>query len=182
MLRNTFTSYGLVSIGLHWLMAIAIFAMFGLGVWMKSLGYYDAWYNKGPDLHQGIGMLVLALLLFRIGWVFINVKPDALGAAWERTGGIIAHWFFYVLMLVIMVSGYLIPTAKGEGFDIFGDLHIPALLSLTARQADMNGAIHRYVAWSIMIVAALHVLASLKHHFVNKDTTLLRILGMSPKR
>jgi len=182
MLRNTSTSYGLVSIGLHWLMAIAIFAMFGLGVWMKSLGYYDAWYNKGPDLHQSIGVLVLALLLFRICWVFINVKPDAFGAQWERTGGIIVHRLFYVLMLVIMVSGYLIPTAKGEGFDIFGDLHMPALLSLTALQADMNGAIHRYMAWSTIILAALHALAALKHHFVNKDDTLLRILGITPKR
>jgi len=181
MLRNTSTSYGLVSIGLHWLMALVVFGMFGLGVWMKSLGYYDTWYNKGPDLHQSIGMLALALLLFRICWVFINVKPDTLGASWERTGGIIAHRFFYLLMLVIMISGYLIPTAKGEGFDIFGDLHVPALSSLTSQQADINGTIHRYAAWSIMILAALHVLASLKHHFVNRDSTLLGMLGAIPK-
>jgi len=181
MLRNTSTSYGLVSIGLHWLMAVAIFGLFGLGVWMKGLGYYDAWYNKAPDLHQSIGMLTLALLLFRTGWMLTNVKPDLIGVSWERTGGMIAHRLFYVLMLVVMVSGYLIPTAKGEGFDIFGMLHVPALFSLTAGQADINGAIHRYAAWSVMLLAALHVLASLKHHFVNKDATLLRILGMPPK-
>ncbi len=181
MLRNTSTSYGVVSIGQHWLMAIVIFALFGLGVWMKGLGYYDAWYHKAPDLHQSIGMVAMALLMLRLCWLSINVKPAALGAAWERTGGMIAHRCFYLLMLMVTVSGYLIPTARGEGFDIFGSIHMPALISLTARQADINGALHRYAAWSIMILATLHALAALKHHFVNKDDTLLRILGTSPK-
>ncbi len=177
MLKNTARTYGWPAIALHWIMAVAIFGLFGLGVWMRSLGYYHPWYHKAPDLHQGIGMLVLTLLLFRLFWVSINVKPAITGALWECIGASIVHRLHYLLMLIIVVSGYLIPTAEGKGFDIFGDLHVPALLSLTPQQADINGALHRYAAWSIMILAAFHSLAALKHHFINRDATLLRMLG-----
>jgi len=181
MLRNSDGRYGWVAILLHWLMAVAIFSLFGLGVWMRSLGYYDAWYHKAPDLHQSIGMITLILLLFRVFWVSINVKPHTLGTPWERIGGIMAHRLFYMLMLIIMASGYLIPTAEAERFDIFGSLHVPALFSLTPRQADINGAVHKYSAWAIVILSGLHTAASLKHHLINRDTTLLRMLGIFKK-
>jgi len=177
-MRNSTTQYGMIATLLHWLMAAGIFGLFGLGVWMRNLGYYDTWYHKAPDLHQSIGMVMLALLLFRFLWVWINVKPRALGKAWERTGGLIAHRLFYLLMPVIMLSGYLIPTAKGEGFDILGWLHVPALLTLTPRQTDIDGAVHQYAAWAIVILAILHSAAALKHHLINKDATLLRMLGI----
>jgi len=175
---NTVQRYGWVSIILHWIMSVVIFGLFGLGVWMRSLDYYDTWYHRAPDLHQTIGMLMLALLLFRFLWASINVKPAIAGAPWERVGGVVAHYLLYLLMLVIMVSGYLIPTAEGEGFDLFGWLHVPALLTLTPVQADINGAIHRVSAWSIMTLAGLHTAAALKHHLINRDETLLHMLGM----
>jgi len=177
-LRNSTTTYGWITIVLHWAMAVAIFGLFGLGVWMRSLGYYDAWYHRAPDLHQSIGMITLALLLFRLCWASTNVKPHTLGAPWERTGGIIAHRLFYLLMLIIMTSGYLIPTAEAEGFDIFSGLHVPALFHLTPKQADINGAIHKYSAWLIVVLAALHAAAAFKHHLINRDATLLRMLGI----
>lgn len=177
-LMNTVQRYGWVSIIMHWIMSVVIFGLFGLGLWMRSLDYYDAWYHKAPDLHQSIGMLMLALLLLRLLWTGINVKPAIIGAPWERIGGLVAHHLLYLLMLVIMVSGYLIPTAEGEGFDLFGWLHVPALLTLTPVQADINGAIHRVSAWSIMTLAGLHTAAALKHHLINRDETLLHMLGM----
>jgi len=178
MLRNSDDCYGRVAIALHWVMAVAIFTLFGLGVWMRSLGYYDAWYHKAPDMHQSIGMLVLVLLLFRMFWTYINVKPVTLGASWERIGGHIAHRLFYLLMLAITVSGYLIPTAKGDGFNVFGWLSVPAILRLTPRQTDICGDIHQYSAWIIVMLAVMHIVAALKHHLINRDATLLRMLGL----
>jgi len=175
---NTVQRYGWVSIILHWIMAVVIFGLFGLGVWIRRLDYYDAWYHRAPDLHQSIGMLMLALLLFRLLWTGINVKPAIIGAPWERIGGLVAHHLLYWLMLVIMVSGYLIPTAEGEGFNLFGWLHVLALLTLTPAQADINGAVHQFAAWSLMILAGLHTAAALKHHLINRDETLLHMLGM----
>jgi len=179
MLSNRRDRYGWVAIGLHWLMALGIFSLFALGVWMKTLGYYDTWYNKAPDLHQSIGMLLFGLLLLRMTWAVINIKPVINGAPWEQVAGVVVHRLFYLLMLMIMVSGYLIPTARGEAFDIFGVFSVPAWWTLSPAQADLIGVAHRLASWAIMVLAALHMAAALKHHFVDKDPTLLRMVGIS---
>jgi len=178
MLRNTVASYGWMAIALHWVMAVMVFGLFGMGLWMTELEYYDAWYHRAPWLHQGIGILFLTLLAWRIPWTWLNIKPEVIGNRRERLGAAIVHRLHYFLMLAVGISGYLIPTAEGKGFDIPGGLHVPALLTLSPMQADINGAIHRYSAWAIVILAILHTLAALKHHYINHDATLRRMLGI----
>ena len=180
MLNNTREAYGWVAIGLHWLMALGIFALFALGVWMKTLDYYDPWYHEAPDLHQDFGMLLFGLLLLRLAWVWVNVKPAIQGPAWERRVAAMVHRLFYLLMFIIMFSGYLIPTAEGEALAVFGLFSVPAGWILNPAQADLAGAVHRLMSWSIMALAGLHMAAALKHHFVDKDGTLLRMIGISP--
>ncbi len=177
-LRNSQTQYGWPAVALHWLMAAIVFGLFGMGLWMTGLNYYDAWYHRAPYLHQGIGMLFLALLAIRMPWAWLNTKPAINGAKWERMGAVIAHRLHYILMLAIGLSGYLVPTAEGGGFEVPPGLHVPALFLLTPAQADFNGAVHHYAAWAIMVLAALHTMAALKHHFVDKDNILLRMLGI----
>ncbi len=179
MLRNTDSAYGAVSITLHWLMALAIFAMFALGLWMKTLDYYHSWYHRAPYIHKSIGMLLLGLLLFRMLWTWMNTKPVIYGRAWERTAGLTVHRLHYVLMLLVMLSGYLIPTAKGIGVEVFGWFTVPALTTLAPRQQDADGLAHWLTAWAMTGLALLHSAAALKHHFVDRDATLLRMLGMT---
>ena len=179
---NSRHAYGWVSIVLHWLMAAQIAALFALGAWMVDLTYYDAWYHRAPALHQAIGMLFLALLALRMLWRGANRQPQIEGANRERLAAVIVHRLHYVLMLAVGISGYLIPTAEGRGFDMPPGLHVPALFSLTSAQADINGAVHRYAAWALMLLAGVHTLAALKHHFINRDATLMRMLGISTPR
>lgn len=179
MLINSREAYGWVSIILHWVMAVAIFGLFALGLWMTSLDYYHAWYHKAPYIHKSVGMLMLFLLLFRIGWAAVNIKPEIYGAAWEKFIALIVHRMHYVLMLIAMVSGYLIPTAKGAGIDVFGWFTVPALIRFTERQADIVGLIHWGFAWAVIALAGLHTAAALKHHLIDKDPTLTRMLGVN---
>lgn len=178
-IHNSTNCYGIVAILLHWCMAAGILGLFVLGWWMVKLDYYDAWYHKAPDIHQAIGMALFGMLLVRQVWTWINVKPDITAQRWERNTAIAVHRLFYLLMFIIMISGYLIPTAEGESFDILGWFSVPALWHLTPAQADMDGNIHRWAAWSIMGLAGFHAAAALKHHFVNRDNTLLRMMGMT---
>jgi len=178
LLKNTEHAYGWVLIVMHWLMALAIFGLFALGLWMTSLGYYDAWYHRAPDIHKSIGMLVLFLLIFRLIWIGTNVKPAIVGKAWEQTSALVVHRTHYVLMLIVMLSGYLIPTAKGVGVDVFGWFTAPATLANIPQQADIAGAIHLWSAWALIGLVLLHSGAALKHHFVDRDETLLRMFGM----
>lgn len=75
-LKNSEMGYGLVARALHWGMALAIFAMFGLGIWMRSLDYYSPYYQTAPDFHKSAGLVLLVLLLARYGWRLINIKPN----------------------------------------------------------------------------------------------------------
>ena len=61
-LRNSTSRYGVVSIVLHWGVALAVFGLFGLGLWMVGLDYYSPWRKAGPDLHKSIGLVLLAVL------------------------------------------------------------------------------------------------------------------------
>lgn len=179
MLRNTSTSYGWVSIILHWLMAVVIFAMFGLGLWMVELDYYDSWYHDAPYIHKAVGMLLLFALTFRFVWRLVNTRPDLMGVAWERFIALLVHRMHYLLLFAITITGYLIPTAEGVGINVFGWFTVPASFSFTKTEADLIGLIHLYIAWAVIGLAAAHAAAALKHHFIDKDITLLRMLGQT---
>lgn len=178
---NSTGSYGWVAVSLHWLMAPAIVAMFVLGIWMRTLGYYDPWYQTAPDIHQSVGILLFALLIVRFAWSLSNAKPALLGKAWENILARLAHGGQYLLLFIVMITGYLIPTAEGVGIDVFGWFTVPATLTFTKSQADLVGLLHKDSAWALLILAGLHAAAALKHHFVDRDETLLRILGISRK-
>src|SRR5262245_22940319 len=92
-------------------MAVAIFAMFVLGLWMGNLNYYSPYYNSAPDLHRSVGIILLIALVIRFVWRLINPKPDGSELLpIERKASHVAHWGFYPLLFALMVSGYLIST------------------------------------------------------------------------
>ena len=93
LFKNISKSYGLVSILLHWLMALLIFFMFGLGLYMVELTYYDAWYKGSLDLHKSLGITLLVLWFIRLTWKSINIQPNPLpGAKWEQSIAHCMHW------------------------------------------------------------------------------------------
>ena len=66
--KNSPQRYGVVSATLHWLVAIAVYGMFALGLWMVTLSYYDGWYHQAPELHKSIGILLMMGLVIRVIW------------------------------------------------------------------------------------------------------------------
>jgi cytochrome b561 len=180
-LRNSSSRYGLVSVLLHWAVALAVFGLFALGLWMVGLGYYDTWRKAGPDLHKSIGITVFAVMLIRVVWRLLSPPPPPLASygKWTRIGAHFGHMFLYVGLFAVMSAGYLISTADGVGIPVFGLFEIPALVSGLPDQAQTAGWIHLYLAWVLVVFAGLHGLAALKHHFIDRDVTLKRILGRS---
>lgn len=177
MIRNTTNTYGLISVLLHWGMAVALFGLFSVGLYMTDLTYYDSLYHVLPWWHKGIGLLMFALLLARFLWSHSNPKPQPLAThkPWEVTLASIAHRLLYLLILILCISGYLISTAKGKGIDFFGWFEIPALTKLSSDNSDLAGLIHFYLAWTLIIFASVHAAAALKHHFIDHDKTLSNI-------
>ena len=180
--RNTTQQYGWVSIVLHWLMALSIIGLFALGVWMVNLDYYDTWYHKAPWLHRSAGVLLLCLFMFRLLWRLSNVVPNISGQPWEKYLALWVHRGHYLWMFLVLVSGYLISTALGRGIDVFGWFEFPALLPTDKGRESMAGVVHMYTAWGFMAYIALHILAALKHHWIDKDNTLKRMFGYSEEK
>lgn len=184
MIKNTDKGYGIVAIILHWLMAISLFSLFGLGLYMVELTYYDAWYKGALDLHKNIGLVLLVVLMLRIVWRLINKVPqnaDKSASIVEVKAAHYAHIALYILMTVLMLSGYLISTADGRAIDVFGLISVPALPFSITNQEDLAGKMHEIVAWSLILLSAGHALAALKHHFISKNNTLIRMIRVSSR-
>lgn len=177
--QNTSTRYGLISILLHWLVALLVFALFGLGLWMVGLDYYSSWYKSAPDLHKSIGLCLFALMLVRLVWRRASPPPQPLAShdARTRRASKLAHLLLYVGLFALMFSGYLISTADGRGVSVFGLFEVPASLTGIPDQEDVAGVLHEWLAWGLIILAGLHALAAIKHHFIDRDATLSRMLG-----
>lgn len=181
--RNSSNQYGLVSVAVHWLVTLAVFALFGLGLWMTGLSYYDEWYRTAPALHKSIGVTLFAVMLLRVLWRLFTPIPAPLSSHTPavRLLSRLGHALLYITIFTVMISGYLISTAEGRGVSVFGLFEIPALISGLPNQADAAGAVHLYVAWGLIVLAVLHAVAALKHHFFDRDATLKRMLGCAPK-
>ena len=178
-LRNSSSRYGWVSIFMHWGVALVVVGLFALGLWMVGLDYYSTWRKDAPDLHKSIGLVLFAVMLLRVLWRLISPPPPTL-ASYDhltRVGAKLGHGFLYLSLFAVMIAGYLISTADGVGIPVFGLFEVPALISGLPDQADLAGVIHFYLAWALVIVSGLHALAALKHHFIDRDVTLARMLG-----
>ncbi|MCW8891010.1 MAG: cytochrome b [Sedimenticola sp.] len=178
-LRNSDKQFGLVSIFIHWIMALLIIGLFALGLYMTGLDYYDPWYKTAPDIHRSLGVIMLLLLVFRLVWRLGNPVPAPVDNDPEILHKLAewVHRLLYLLLFFIALSGYLISTADGRGIDVFNWFTVPALVPSFENMEDLAGEVHFVLAVTLIAMASLHGLAALKHHFIDRDLTLLRMLG-----
>ncbi len=183
-IKNTHETYGVIAIALHWLVAVLVVGLFALGWWMTGLDYYSSWYQTAPFIHKSLGMVLVLLLVARLIWRFINIQPDDEPGIprWQFILAHGIHHMLYLLLFVIVISGYLISTADGRGIEVFGWFSVPALVSNLPEQEDIAGVVHWYVALILMGLVLIHMLAALTHHFIDRDRTLKKILGLASKR
>lgn len=177
MLKDSRSGYGLISIGIHWLSALLILFLFGLGIYMVGLGYYDDWYHKGPELHVSLGLVVLLLMILRVLWRFANPTPhDLSDKRVQNFAAKLVKLGLYAFIIIVLISGYLITTAEGQPASMFNLIKFPVLIQLSAQNVDLAGKLHEYFAWGIVLLVAVHAAGALMHHFVFRDRTLVRML------
>jgi len=179
MLRNTATQWGWLHILFHWLTALTVITLFVSGLWMVELDYYSPWYNRIPAWHKSLGILLFGLVAIRLLWRLSNPLPtDEPGPRWEHRVAHAAHWLIYLLLFAIIATGYLIPTAEGEAISVFGWFDVPAFVTGIDNQEDVAGTLHLWLAWTLAALVVLHVGGALKQHFINRNRTLKRMLGI----
>ena len=182
MLKNSQSRYGMVSIIVHWLVAVTVFGLFAVGFWMVDLSYYSSWYRTAPHWHKSVGILLAMVMLFRLFWRFISPPPAPVAShkGWEKLTAAAVQLALYLGIMLLVITGYLISTEDGRPVQVFGWFEVPSLGALFTNQADIAGLIHEYVAYSLVTLALLHAAAALKHHFIDKDHTLKRMFGAKP--
>lgn len=177
MLKDSRAGYGLIAILIHWLSALLTLFLFGLGFYMTGLSYYDDWYHKGPALHISLGLVLLLVMSLRLLWRLLNPSPAPLGGnGLQQAAARLVKWGLYLLVFVVMITGYLITTADGKAARLFDWLEFPSLVQLSAAQVDLAGELHEYLAWGIIGLVVLHVGGAVFHHLVLRDRTLVRML------
>ncbi|NVJ59107.1 MAG: cytochrome b [Gammaproteobacteria bacterium] len=178
MLKNTKQTYGSFAKVMHWLVALVVIAMFAVGFWMVTLDYYSEWYKVAPHYHKSVGILLAIIVVFRLLWRVLNPRPEALKshAKWEIVIAHLAHWVMYILLFAIFLSGYLISTADGRAIEVFNWFGVPSMGEFIANQEDVAGEFHQYLAYFLIGLVLVHGAAALKHHFIDKDSTLRRMM------
>jgi len=163
---------------LHWITGLLILGLFAVGVWMRSLSYYDPWYQTAPIWHKEIGIITAILIMLRVIWRIKSGVPKPLSShkKWEIHLAHLIHMLMYLMIFVIILSGYLIATADNRGIDVFGIFEVPAVINAIENQEDIAGFIHEWVAYGLIALVVLHVAGALKHHVIDKDSTLKRML------
>lgn len=177
-IKNTPEHFGIVTKLLHWIIALLIIGLIGLGYWMVDLNYYDKWYNVSLDWHKSLGMIVLGLALVKIAWQFYTPVPGPVGLhkQWVCVASTVVHLLLLIGMVLIPVTGYLISTSDGKSVDVFNWISVPALISDREDTRDLAIELHFWISYIVAALVIGHIGAALKHQFMDRDGTLSRML------
>ncbi len=181
------TRYDPVAVALHWTIAIAIIIMIPFGLLLEDIP--KDLQGAAYGLHKSIGLSILVLSLFRLVWRLLNPPPTLPEGMkpLERLLAKAGHWAFYVLMIGMPLTGWLIVSASQKYPTIFFWMtEVPYLplpeAMLGKESAEMFGEYHETLAYGTLALLALHVGAALKHHIVYKDNVLNRMLPLRFQR
>jgi len=177
MIFNTPTRYGIVSKLLHWLIAPLILSLIAIGSYMTTLSDENPLYFRLLDLHQAIGLSVFCLFFVKVAWSLVTPNPGQLPtlAGWESLLARIVHGVLLFAMAAIPVFGYLFATGLGDEISIYDVFEIPSLTELNKAESEQVITIHVALAYGIGALIALHILAVVKHHVVDKNEILRRM-------
>jgi len=183
-LRNTAAGYGWIAILLHWLIAALFVGQFALGLAIVRVSSQRTAFAL-IQWHKSFGFLLLGLVLVRIGWRLGSARPalpEAV-APFERRAAPLVHALLYAAQLALPLSGWaLVSVSMLEVPSVPFDLFVMPNLPLGASDAAeaLWSAAHEWLAWAGMALAALHVLAALRHRFLLRDGVLARMIAPPP--
>ena len=171
------THYTRTAKGLHWLMTLLFFGLLALGFYMHDLPLSPEKLQL-YSWHKWAGVTAFLLVWFRLFWRIAH-RPPALPASMSKLmqrAAHAGHFLLYGLMIAIPLSGWLMSSAKGFQTVWFGVLPIPDLLSKNKETGDLLQSVHMSLNLLFVAVIAGHIGAALKHHFIDKDDILTRML------
>lgn len=174
--KNNTEHYGSIAVYLHWLLALLIIGMLAVGLYMVNLPKGAQKMNL-YDLHKATGMTVLVLVILRLSWRHYNIVPSLKTLPlWEKYAARFSHWSLYFLMLAMPLSGWMLTASAGYTVSYFGWFTVPNIITPPAHWKSYFGIMHEFFAYILIGFILFHIAGALKHHFIDKDNILKRML------
>lgn len=176
MYKNTVDSFGSVERLFHWGIFLLVAGMLIAGATLNLLPRGD-FKSFVIMMHKSTGFTILVLMAIRLWWRIINPMPKALGPnEFENQLGRLMHIFLYILLFLQPIWGILMSQAFGSPVTIFGLFTLPTILGKNPAVGRVFSEMHTVTAILLTIAVLIHAGAGLKHHFINRDRTLLRMM------
>ncbi len=175
--------YTRTAITLHWLIVLLIFVAFPLGLYMHELPL-SPFKLRLYNYHKWIGITVLMLAVIRLSWRITHrppAMPDTM-PRWEKLAAESVHYLLYALIFIIPFSGWLMSSAKGFHVVWLGVLPLPDLVDKNKELGDLLKEVHEILNFLMFGTVLAHIGAALKHHFIDRDDILMRMLPFLRKK
>ncbi len=181
--RSDATRWGSVAKFFHWTIALFVIGLLVGGLTMVDM-------KVSPDkfklyaLHKSFGITVLALMLLRFAWRGIDPRPqDVAGMApIVAFAAHAVHRLLYVALLAMPISGWVYNSASNFPLQWFGQVNLPAIVAPDKGLKHLAHEVHEFLAWTIIALLLAHVAGALKHHLIDRDDTLRRMLPFARPR
>ena len=168
--------YTATAIALHWLLAVAIVGAFGVGLYMSDLPLSPT-RLKLYNWHKWAGVTILALSALRLLWRLGHRPPaDLPMPAWQARAAHAVHFLLYLAFFAVPLSGWAYSSAAGFPIVWFGVLPLPDFVPVDKPLAHQLKELHELLAWGLALLVLAHIGAALKHHLIDKDGLLLRMM------
>lgn len=172
-------TYHAAAKALHWLTALAVFGLLGIGLWMTGLPI-GLQKLQVYNWHKWIGLLVLALTAARLFWRWRHPPPPLPGTVtrWERALAPAGHWALLFLLLAMPASGWLMSSAAGVGVSWFGVLPLPNPVSPNPDLFERLRTVHFVLSRCLIVIVALHIAAVFHHDVLRRDGIFRRMWSL----
>lgn len=176
MSKKTISKYSTTSKLFHWIIALLVFIMLIVGFSFNNIPPETR--GTAYMLHKSTGITILFLMILRLIWIHKSGKPPLPKKVplWERVFSRMIQYGFYILLILMPLSGWIRSVAADKVPVYFGlfKANLP-WVGVNQNLSESMANVHLIIAWIIVVFITLHVLGALKHHFIDKDDVLKKM-------
>lgn len=178
-IKNDVSRYGAVAQLFHWIIVALVITQFVLANKVHHLPLGPAKIVTLAQ-HKSVGITILGFAVLRLLWRLFNPVPAVPPTTprWQRIAARVSHFLLYALLLIIPVLGWFMSSARNFPVSWFGLVTLPDFIEPSKPAYEFLHEAHETLAKTLFVVALLHAATALKHHFIDRDNVLRRMLPL----
>lgn len=172
--------YGAVAQFLHWATAIVVLIAFTFGPGGSEEHVYSPHRDFDRQLHETLGLCVLALVVVRVIWRMLDTRPESPPVPrWMDVTAKAVQVLLYVLLFALPITAITGAWLEGHPLTLLGGVEIQPLVAKMHAAGVTIATIHTWLGDAILWLAGGHALAGLYHHYFRRDNVLVSMLPFS---